>query len=236
MIKIKRKKKKLPKKILAIKNADKTFHESWSEPYDRDEINFPSPFRMIIAGMPNCGKSTIVKNIVLRAYPEYKRVIVIHFDKETLEYDDIGAEVYDKVPHPNNKEFFNRKVKTLLILEDIEYDFMSRKDKKKLDRSFGYLSTHKFVNIISCVQNITSIPVSLRRMSNIFILFRMPDMELLHRMSKRLGVDREVFDYIFKNYILNIHDSFWIDLTHKSPMKYRINGYEPIIINGKILK
>ncbi len=60
---------KLPNKILALPNPDKEFHEEWYR--NRNVLNFPHPFRCVALGPPNVGKTTIVKNILLRAKPQF---------------------------------------------------------------------------------------------------------------------------------------------------------------------
>ena len=56
---------RLPNRLLALKNADKAFHESWHP--KRNLLNFPHPFRAVLLGPPNTGKSATVKNLLLRA-------------------------------------------------------------------------------------------------------------------------------------------------------------------------
>ena len=82
---------KLPNKILPIKNKDKGFHEKWKE--GRNKLNIPHPFRILALGPPGSGKSTIAKNILLRANPPFEKVFIIHCDPDyTQEYDDIAED------------------------------------------------------------------------------------------------------------------------------------------------
>ena len=48
----------LKNKLFVLKNEDKLFHE---EPDYEDLCNFPHPFRMILAGPPNVGKTFYVE-------------------------------------------------------------------------------------------------------------------------------------------------------------------------------
>lgn len=73
-------KHRLPKEILPIPCADKAFHEKWKK--GRDMLNIPHPFRCVALGPPNSGKSTIVKNLLIRAKPEFEEVYVVHCDPE----------------------------------------------------------------------------------------------------------------------------------------------------------
>ena len=131
--------KALPRRIIPIANADKEFHEEWKA--NRDPLNLPHPFRAVLLGQPNTGKTTLVKNILLRAQPEFKEMFLIHCDSEyTKEYDDVGkaVQVLSEIPPPN---WWEGKVKTLVILDDLEYKGMGKEQKQNLDRLFGYCST-----------------------------------------------------------------------------------------------
>ena len=146
----KKKEKKLPCKILPIKNADKVWHEDWNK-HD-DMLNFPHPFRAVIMARPNTGKTTIMKNIIVRQDPPFRKVYVVHIDGDyTEEYDDIGAEFLDKIPSPHDTIFGEEK--TLVILEDLEFKFMNRQEQRYTDRLYGYVSTHKNVSVMTAVQD-----------------------------------------------------------------------------------
>jgi hypothetical protein len=106
----KTKKVELPKELLPIKNADKEgWMETWSK--KRDLLNIPHPMRGVFLGPPHTGKSTTIKNILLRADPPFERVICIHCDHEgSKEWDDIGAEMRGDIPAPT--EFSGNELKT----------------------------------------------------------------------------------------------------------------------------
>ena len=71
---------KLPDELLPIKNDDKAFHEKWTK--GRNMLNMPHPFRGVILGTPNCGKSTTSKNLIIRQDPPFQEVFVIHCDAD----------------------------------------------------------------------------------------------------------------------------------------------------------
>jgi hypothetical protein len=134
----------LPKKLLALPNADKAFHEEWDE--GRDMLNFPHPFRAVFLGPPNTGKSTTVKNLLIRQQPPFEEVVVIHCDAEhTKEYDDIGdVKLLSVIPAPEEWEGIK---KTLVIIDDLELKTLAKDQKRNLDRLFGYVSTHKHISL-----------------------------------------------------------------------------------------
>ena len=140
---VKSKPAKLPNKIIALPNADKAFHEQWYT--NRSLLNFPHPFRSVISGPPNVGKTTVIKNILMRQYPPFEEIFVVHCDGAyTHEYDDLDdCKFLDEIPTP---EEWEGEKKSCVILDDLEYKLMSKDQKRALDRLFGYVSTHKNIS------------------------------------------------------------------------------------------
>ena len=219
----KKKSFRLPNKIIALPNTDKKFHEKWYE--GRNMLNIPHPFRCVCLGPPNVGKTTIVKNLLLRAKPEFEEVVVIHCDSGyTKEYDDIGEniEMLNEIPAPEDWE---GAVKTLVILDDLEFKGMNKEQKRNLDRLFGYVSTHKNISCILCSQDAFNVPPIVRRCSNLWVLWRCPDLDAMATCARKTGLKANNFNSIFNQLMLDQKDSLWIDTTDKTPYKMRKNGY-----------
>ena len=73
-------------KLFVLENEDKIFHE---EP-DFDELcNFPHPFRMILSGPPNVGKTNVIYNVLCKKKPAFERIIIFHNDPSTKEYQNV---------------------------------------------------------------------------------------------------------------------------------------------------
>lgn len=219
---------RLPKKIIPIKNADKSFHEKWTS--GRDALNLINPFRGVLLGPPNSGKSTVIKNILLRADPEFEEVIVIHADPEyTKEYEDIGnVKMLSQIPAPDE---FEGLVKTLVIIDDIELKTLSKEQRRNLDRLFGFVSTHKNCSVLLTQQDVYNTPPIVRRCSNLWVLWKCPDLASMSSIACRCGISSSDFNYIFDNFIKDSKDSLWIDRTDKTPYPLRINGYKMISKN-----
>ncbi len=226
-------KAKLPNKLIIMKNADKEWHEK-NYP-GRCPIDIVHPFRLLCAGVPNTGKSNVVRNILMRQgmgeNNPFEEVIVIHCDSaNTKEYSDIQCTMLDEnsIPAPDE---FRGEVKTLVVLEDLSFEDLKHADKKKIDRLYSYVSTHKNISVICCAQNFTSIPTYVRRCSNFFILWKSPDMISMASVAKKTGLDKGQLTDIFNRLMPNFHDSLWINLTEGAPHKLYKNGFQPIKMN-----
>ena len=214
---------RLPNKIIPLPNPDKAFHEKWYE--GRNMLNIPHPFRCVCLGPPNVGKTTIVKNLLLRAKPEFEEVVVIHCDGGyTKEYNDLGdsVEMLSEIPAPEDWE---GETKTLVVLDDLEFKGMNKDQKRNLDRLFGYVSTHKNISCILCSQDAFNVPPIVRRCSNLWVLWRCPDLDAMSVCARKTGLRADNFNYIFNKLMLDQKDSLWIDMTDKTPYKMRKNGY-----------
>ena len=217
-----KKTEKLPNKIIALPNEDKNFHEKWYK--NRNLLNFPHPFRSVIMGKPNVGKTTVIKNIVMRQHPPFEEIKVIHCDGEyTKEYDDLDCEFLDQIPNPEDWEGLN---KTCVILDDLEYKLMDKEQKRALDRLFGYVSTHKNISVMLTAQDGFNIPPIVRRCSTLFILWKSNDMDSLSQISRKSGMKTDEMKNVFKHICNEPRDSLWIDLTSNTPAPLRKNGFE----------
>ena len=220
-----KKKLNLPKKIISISNADKKWHEKWES--GRYLLNLPHPHRAVICSLPNCGKTCTVKNILIRQDPPFKKLFVIHIDGNwTEEYDDVEPTKFlDSIPPPDSY-LFDGKTKTAVILEDLEYKFMNRRELKNLDMLMGYVSTHKNVSVYVLTQDFYNLPVSVRRMANVWILGKYHDIESLNMISRKCNIEN--FKELFAEHVQGVHDYLWIDNTKDSPAPLRKNGYQLI--------
>lgn len=217
---MKKQKINLPEKLLAFPNKDKDFHEAWHA--NRDLCNKPHPFRCILASPPNSGKSTVIKNMIVRADPPFQQIILISPDpKFSKEYEDIACVSLTECPPADQ---FPGTCKTLVVLDDMEFKSMNKDQAKNVDRLFGYVSTHKNVSICLAVQDPIQCPKSARRTSNVFILGRSPDVSATATLAKKVGMNakhlQELFDRCEEHY-----DAIWIDDTKGAPIKIAMNCY-----------
>jgi hypothetical protein len=218
----KRKKKRLPNKILPIPCSDKV---GWTEAWHpgRNLLNIPHSWRGIFCGPPSSGKSTTIKNIILRANPPFDDVTVVHYSADsTSEWDDIGATIISEVPDPHD---IDPEGKKLLIFEDLDLSGLTKVDFGRLNRLFGYSSSHCNLSLALTCQNAFDCPPCVRRVANLFILYKQPDMVAMSQLATRTGLRAKDLHTIFENHITHDHGSLWVDLTRNSPAKLRVDGF-----------
>ena len=219
----------LAKRIIALPNRDKHFHESWNS--TRDLMDFPHPFRMMLCAKPNCGKTTAMYNVVMRvnrSRKPFEKIYVVHCDPDgTKEYDDLDATMLSRIPNPKD---FDDRMKTLVILEDLDYHGMDKWQKGHLERLWGYVSTHKNISCMLTSQNLFHIIPTIRRCSNIFVLWESHDGDMIRSIARKINVPKEKLVEVLETQLKNPHDSLWIDWTDESPAKFRINGYQVISV------
>ena len=216
---------KLPPAIIPFANRDKGFHEHWY--VDRDLLDFPHPFRMLLAAKPNGGKTTVILNIILRVacgkHP-FEKIVVVHCDPNTTqEYKDVKHDLRSDIPRPDD---IDHQLKTLFILEDLNYIGMTKEQRGYLERLVGYASTHKNVSVMVTAQDPFRILPTVRRCMSVFVLWNNHDQDMLRTLSRKTGKSEQLLDSVLTTQCKGPHDSVWIDLTPNSPAPFRKNGYE----------
>lgn len=224
-----KRKRSLPDEIIPIHNKDKGFHEHWYP--SRNLLDFPHPFRMILASKPNCGKTTIILNLILRVTKgknPFQKIIVVHADPEnTHEYESLDCEMLSQIPSADE---FPGDRKCLVILEDIPLMDLSLSQKSRLERLYGYVSTHKNISVILTTQDIFRVLPTVRRCTNIFVIFNSHDADHVRSLARKLGIGPETLVSSLKTNCAGSHDSLWIDMTPNSPARVRLNGFQKIIL------
>jgi hypothetical protein len=223
---MKKSKKQLPYTLLPIPCSDK---EEWSESWSagRNWLNIPHPWRGVFTGPPSSGKSTAIKNIIVRAKPKFKEVIVCHLDENSTEWKDCDAKMIKELPEPTS---FDRTRKRLLILEDLNLSDMSKADKNKLNRLMGYTSSHCNLSIAITCQNAYDLSPSIRRMANLYVIFKQPDMNSLIILASRTGLKSKHMLYIISRLLKNPHSSLWINTQRNCPAPYAADAYNAITL------
>jgi hypothetical protein len=156
--------------------------------------------------------------------PVFEQIFLFHYDIECDEYDDIEVIKLRKIPNPKDKRF-NKEVKSLLIIEDCQ--IVKRAELSKLDRLFGYTSTHLGVSIIYICQEFYIIPAIIRRMCNVFAIWRKSsDYDSLFYIGRKFNMNKEEFMSLM-NLCKSGYDFVLFD-NSGNPKKIRLNGYLPI--------
>lgn len=241
-------KSKLSDEIIKFQNGDKKDQEKWTA--NRDKWNFPKSYRAVFVGPPNSGKTNMIMNFIARADPTFDRIIIIHPDATSKDYEDLfnpddeddesNPIILKKIPPPDSELWESirkkRKDRILCVIDDIDVKHGLKKSKfikdnkehiddqaSNLDRLFGYISSHKNVSVIITSQNWTNIPPIVRRVANIWVLWKIQDSLIMKYILTCAGYTKEKQDQLLNMY-KEPHDCFIFDNTIDSPYKIRFNG------------
>ncbi len=250
-IKIRKKKPpKLPRRLLFVPSVDKNFTERWSP--NRDPLNIPG-MRIILCGRPGCGKTAMIKNILMRVQESkkpFERIFVLHQDKYAREYQDIDACIITELPendfwmgYPDinsedqdlqDEEDFDpddiERPKTLLIIDDICFKDMKNNKHQTalLDRLAGFISTHCDVSLAVLNQDVFAIDPIIRKCCNVWCIWRPTDRDQLMTISRRCGLPSKELEQLFDKHAPGELDSIMVDRTPHTPFPIRVNGFNLI--------
>ena len=218
-------KKNLPNSIIAFPNPDKLFQEQPTN----DLFFIPHASRVIFYGGPSSGKTTCILNCIL--HQNYDRIIVVHNDCNTKEYENIDCEYYDEIFDPNDEEIaLNPDEKSLIIFEDLYYKALPKIQRKWLTDFFTTYSTHRSITcFLSCQDLFHQVPTNIRRCCNVFVIFKSIDMNNMRNICKILNLDYKDIKFIFEKYLTSKYDSIIIDLN-RPDKKIRKNFTEVLNI------
>ena len=214
---------KIPKKLIYFKSSDKSHHQ---EPDMKDLANCCSFVACIIAGNVNCGKTSLLKNLLVHKQPYYERIVVYSpLGEATNEYSDvIDCELIDYVP---DFEFFDREIRNCFIVEDCDTKTgLNRSEKYKLGRFFGVYASHNNIDIYVVSQNVFDVLPQIRRLANIVFLFKNNDLECMKSLARKFSVRIEDLKAIFHTFTK--YDSLCIDETRPAEYRLRKSIYEII--------
>ena len=70
-----------------------------------------------------------------------------------------------------------------------------------------------------------NVPPIVRRCSNLWILWRCPDLDSMAVCAQKTGMRANNFNTIFNRHLLDTKDSLWMDSTDKTMYPLRKNGF-----------
>jgi hypothetical protein len=219
-----------PRSLIKMSNPDKKKHEYYKK--GQNPIRFPKPFRCVILGKVNSGKSYLARHILLAhqgCAPKFEEIHIVHgcFDTHTTEYDDIEAtSIMNNIPHYSE---FDPDIHKLLILDDVDFTMMPNIELRNLSELVRFGSTHCNMSIMLLHQSWFRIPKIVKDTANVFIIFRPHDNDELGTIGRRVGLKKnKIFD-IFNNHLPEWRDSLCINLIPGAQHKFSKNLFEPIV-------
>ena len=133
-------------------------------------------------------------------------------------------------------EFWDGNVKTLCIIDDVEFSNLSREQQARMNKLVRYGSSHKNITLYFTHQNFFELPNLVRKLCNVFLIWRPRSTMELKMIANRVGMKASELEYIFDAICNEYRDSLCIDLNYKAPSLLRKNLWQvidPDSIKGK---
>lgn len=210
-------------------------NEHWTP--NRNMIAFPRPFRGVLIGPPNSGKSGVVKNLILsysHPLPEFSKIFV--WSKSSREWEKYADEIIDNDVDlsifMDNEDMKNQ----LLVIDDVELIHVNKKLKEKISMLFKHVSSHYQLSIVVCIQEYKMVPIDLRACINVFaISLNIKDVQSISTLGSKIGLSYSDFKKLF----LKLRDEYKgdtqfryvvIDNTTGSPYPLRLDFVNQILL------
>lgn len=215
----------MPYQVEIFDNCDK---DPIHEPFDQACLgNHVRSSRILITGMPSCGKSNLVKNLISVQQPPFSLVQCVVADKETKEYKR-GVEVVDDVDDLVDYTKIDPSEKLAVIFEDCEFKNMKKKTLEKIEKLCRYGSTHCGVSVYIICQDPFSCPANIRRKISIFYIHR-ANQATMSLMARQLSISKKKFEVLCEEYLSDKHDSLCVCMSGH-PVILRHNIFQGIML------
>lgn len=248
----------MQKRVIALPNKEKKNHEKWTN--DRDWLDFPRPFRWLIAGKVSCGKTTLILNYLIKSSEtkSYDNIFLLHpntyMANVSMDDEQINQNIINEVADPvveyegvdytplafiPSMKYFDEiaKKRNLMIIDDIDINSYLKKRRElrdeRINKLLSFVSSHKNLSIIISSQDPSSqIPPFIMKMSNVITIYKPRDSYIVQTLSRKLN-----FEYKQLKTFLSIcksdHDAITFDYIANSPAPYRFNIYEKVNVIEK---
>lgn len=225
-----------PNQLAIFDCPDKFNDERWEHNPRRAPGNVPSPFRLLVVGPPSCGKSCLILNTILEQDPPFEEIYVIHLDAGvTREYDRLEpTAILNDIPC---LEFWNKicaagHKKRAIVIDDLEWTKCSPDRIRHLAELMRYGSSHKGISVLVSNQSFFDTPTILRKMTNVFCIFKPNALSELAIIANRVGLTKQQIGDLFDEYN-GPRDFITVDHSIGSPYPLRLGLAQPIELPTK---
>lgn len=188
------------------------------------------PWRGIWIGPPNSGKRNSLLTLIAHLTPFPRRIVLIHLDPNSTEYDELEVERYSPEEPPAIDEF-DREEPCLLIVDEVDIASMPKKTQAEFSRLFFHTSSHYNTSAALCYQEFHRVPPNIRHAMQLYTIFKSVDRNEIGAIERKVSMPKQHLLDIAENILRYQHDSVTID-TQKpvdDPMRLRLNLFTPIL-------
>ena len=169
----------------------------------------------------------MMKHLLLHQRPMYQESYIIHGDSTvTKELNDLEPTMMMEDFPP--VEFYDSKVKTLVMIDDVEFSHLNKEQVARMNKLVRYVSSHKNVTVYVSHQSFVDLPILIRKLCNVFIIWKPRSLIELKLIANRIALHPEQMEDVFENHCNQYRDSLCVDLHFNTPAMYRKNIFTKI--------
>ena len=222
---------KLKNEIIRLPNADKD--SGWVEKWSMETHGFDTlvhPFKCLLIGRANSGKTTVMHNLFLRIQMSDKpfQTLLIIQPSNSKEHDILDANI-TLFDIPDIESIVSEdNGKMLIIIDDWDMSKLNAEQKRNTSMLFRYISSHHNISVMLSYQSFFDVMPLIRKCINVFCIWKTNNVDELGTIAKRVGYTKKIFQSIFSKYIKNKHDFLVVDQCIDPEYELRKNLYEVI--------
>jgi hypothetical protein len=218
-------------RVIVFQNGDKKDKSRENHP-----LLPPWPFRALIVGAPNSGKTNCALNLIAKIEPEPGVYYIIHGDPESKDYELLRDAVTvdpDEMDLSFIDEMAEREPKTriLVIIDEVGIADLEAKKRKEFRQLFMHKSSHKNCSVIMVYQDFNLVPMSIKKMCDVYVFCgKVVEKHIRRIFANMSGISKDEFEEL-ESLKRSNYDSIWIDkfLEPDDKYKFRLNLWNPVI-------
>jgi hypothetical protein len=160
---------------------------------------------MLMAGPVSCGKRNLTLNVVYNIVPKPERVILIHMDSDSREYNGVATEIHgpgsdfsfaslakcDGSGSGSGSGSGEKKAmpRTLVVIDELDIAKMKQSERQPLLDLLRYGSSHRSTSVIICFQLFSRASLDVRRLVSAVTIWPGLDAREYNLLAMQYGLD-----------------------------------------------
>lgn len=196
------------------------------------------PFRMLLCGPVSCGKRNLTLNVVANIVPKPERLVVIHMDPGSNEYDGVATEIHGpgsdfsfeslaKCDEGSGSDDKPAASRTLVVIDEVDIAALRPSERKAMTDLMRYGSSHRSTSVIVSFQLFSKCALEIRRLMSAVTLWPGLDAREYKIVAQQYALDPGELSELMS--LCGAREPLTIDLASRgTPLEFRLCWFWPV--------